>query len=771
MLRKLLQERFEKNCAQADSIKFLARGNDSVMNETEKRAFEGTGNVSEDLSSGSDSSGGLHLDEPVLFPRETSSRVLIVEDDPMTRLIMQEKLRQANFTVCEAQDGLEALSAFQDFSPDIVLMDVLMPRMDGITTCSHLRKLPGGENVPVIMVTGLGDLDSVRSAYEVGATDFITKPIQWLILEQRLHYMVRAGRITRELAKSKMRLTEAQRIARMGNWEWDPHENLVFCSREARRIYGLDAGPGFISLGELCNCIHPEDRSWLKGLLKAVKDEGKSFAVDHRILLPDGAQRVVHNQAEGFMARNGQCARVTGTIQDVTERKLAEEKILYLAHHDTLTGLPNRLLLKEQLAQTLARAKRLETMGALLFIDLDCFKRINDTLGHDMGDRLLQRVAERIALSVRKADSVSRGAAREADSTVARLGGDEFTVLLNDIKYVEDAGRVARRILDSLAKPFELDSSEVFIGASIGITVFPHDGEDVDVLLRNADTAMYHAKDQGRNNYRFYTRSLHDRALHRLSLENALRRALDKGEFFLCYQPQWDISTGEIVGVEALMRWHSDEMGLIPPSQFIPVAEETGLIMPMGEWALYEACRECLSWQKIWHKPLRVSVNLSRRQFKSDNLPQVVDVILEEVGLDPALLELELTESVVMDHTEETLSMLRRLKSMGISLSIDDFGTGYSSLSYLKSLPIDVLKIDGSFVRDIPSSQEDMAITSAIIAMARSLNLCSVAEGVETDEQLDFLRKGQCVAMQGFLRCPPVSGVKLRELLHKNRKA
>jgi len=741
------------------------------MDETEKRALDKTRKTSKCSSSESDSLCHGQPDEPVVFPREAPSRVLIVEDDPMTRLIMQEKLRQANFMVCEAEDGLAALSAFQDFSPDIVLMDVLMPRMDGITTCSHLRKLPGGKNVPVIMITGLGDLDSIRSAYEVGATDFITKPIQWLILEQRLHYMVRAGRITRELARSEMRLTEAQRIARLGNWEWDPYENLVFCSQEAGRIYGLEALAGFLPAGELLRCIHPEDRDWLEGLLNAVKDEGKSFSVDHRILLPDGSQKVVHNQAEGFRARDGRCARVRGTIQDVTERKHAEEKILYLAHHDTLTGLPNRLLLKEQLAQTLARAKRFETMGALLFIDLDCFKRINDTLGHDMGDRLLQHVAERVTLSVRKGDSVSRGFAEGEDSTVARLGGDEFTVLLSDIRHVEDAGRVARRILDALARPFHLELSEVFIGASIGITVFPHDGEDVDILLRNADTAMYHAKDQGRNNYQFYTRSLHDRALYQLSLENAMRRALEKDEFFLCYQPQWDISTGEIVGVEALMRWHSEEMGPIPPSDFIPVAEESGLIMPMGEWVLREACRECRSWQNLWHKPLRVSVNLSRRQFKSDRLPETVGSVLEEVGLDPTLLELELTESVVMDHTEETLSMLKKLKSMGITLSIDDFGTGYSSLSYLKSLPIDILKIDGSFVRDIPSSENDMAITSAIIAMARSLKLCSVAEGVETDEQLDFLRKCQCIAMQGFLCCPPVSGEKLRDLLQKHRKS
>ncbi len=706
-----------------------------------------------------------------LFAAELPSRVLLVEDDPMTRHVMREKLLQANFLVHEAQDGLEALTAFQDFLPDVVLMDVLMPRMDGITACSHIRQMPDGENIPVVMVTGLGDLESIRRAYEVGATDFITKPIQWLILEQRLRHMVRAGRITRELAQSRVRLLEAQRIARLGNWEWDVRAGLLFCSQEASRIQGLKGQDRFRSHEEFFRCVHPEDRSLVFDRLEALQKGGKGFAMDHRVLLSDGSQRVVHNQAEAVVARDGTCIKVMGTIQDITERKLAEEKILYLAHHDALTGLPNRLYLKEQLSGALARVRRSDTLGALLFIDLDCFKRINDTLGHDMGDRLLQFVADRVVQSVRKADSVTRGQVAGSASTVARLGGDEFTVLLHTIKHAEDAGRVGGRILEALAMPFELSGIEVFIGASIGITVFPHDGEDVDALLKNADTAMYHAKDRGRNNYQFFTKSMHDHALYRLSMENALRRGLEKGEFFLCYQPQWDISSGDIVGVEALLRWQSPEMGTVPPAEFIPVAEETGLIIPMGEWVLYEACRECLSWQGLWHRPLRVSVNISPRQFKFDKLLEMLEQVLRDVGLDPSLLELELPESLAMERTGETLARLQKLKAMGISLSIDDFGTGQSSLGYLKSLPIDILKIDGSFVKEIPSSSEDMAITSAIIAMARSLKLHSIAEGVETEEQLEFLRRCECGAMQGFLCCPPVSGAKLRSLLLKNQKS
>jgi diguanylate cyclase (GGDEF)-like protein len=419
-------------------------------------------------------------------------------------------------------------------------------------------------------------------------------------------------------------------------------------------------------------------------------------------------------------------------------RRQAEERVHHLAHYDELTGLPNRSMFNQRLSHALAQARRHDKPLAILFIDLDRFKNINDTLGHEAGDGVLKEVAQRLL-----------GCLREGD-TVGRLGGDEFVVLIEELPEHMQVAAVARKILAAVVRPFLVGAQEFNITASIGISTYPEDSEDLPGLLKNADISMYRAKEQGKNNYQFYSALMNIHTVERLALESGLRRALERKEFLLHYQPKVDIASGRITGIEALVRWRQRATELIPPAQFIALAEETGLIVPIGAWVLETACARNQSWRKQGLPPLRMAVNLSARQFAHENLLPDVARALDETGLDPAALEFEITESMVMRDPEGAVKLLSRLKDMGVYLSIDDFGTGYSSLSYLKRFPLDSVKIDGSFIRDIPGNADDAAITRAIIAMAHSLRLKVIAEGVETEEQLSFLREHGCDEMQGY---------------------
>ncbi|HEY9849989.1 MAG TPA: EAL domain-containing protein [Leptolyngbyaceae cyanobacterium] len=426
-------------------------------------------------------------------------------------------------------------------------------------------------------------------------------------------------------------------------------------------------------------------------------------------------------------------------------QRRVEDMIRHQASHDLLTGLPNRLLFNDRLTLALANIHQRRQLLGVVFLDLDCFKNINDTLGHAVGDELLQNVAQRLKKCLRETD------------VVARWGGDEFTILLSPIVSSEDAAQIAQRILDALGVPFHFSDQEFYVKASIGIAIAPYDGEDAETLLKNADAAMYRAKHQGRNNYQLYTSAIGNKAYERLILENNLYKALEREEFLLHYQPQIDIETGEILSMEALIRWESAERGLIPPAQFIPLAEETGLICPIGEWVLRTACAQNKAWQLAGLSPIRIAVNLSGRQFQQKNLVKTIAQVLDETGLDPRYLEIEITESIAIQDVELTICVLQSLQKMGIHISIDDFGTGYSSLWSLKRFPLNTLKIDRSFVRDLISDPKDAAIIQAVIALGHGLDLKVIAEGVETPEQFSFLRSVNCDAVQGYLFSPPLS--------------
>ncbi|BAU47175.1 hypothetical protein SVA_0596 [Sulfurifustis variabilis] len=444
---------------------------------------------------------------------------------------------------------------------------------------------------------------------------------------------------------------------------------------------------------------------------------------------------------------------VAAQLGALIRRKRSEERLLYLAHHDVLTGLPNRALFNDRLRQAMVEAHRHERLVGVAFIDIDRFKTINDSLGHETGDRLLEAVAGRI-----------QGCVREGD-TVSRISGDEFALVLADMAHVDDAARVARNILDSFSRPFHVEGHDLYVSASVGITIYPFDDRDVEGLLRNADVAMYRAKELGRNTYQFYAAEMTARARERLALEGALRRALEREEFTLRYQPIVDLRGGRVVGVEALLRWRHPERGMVMPEQFVSIAEETGLIVPLGEWVLRTACAQCREWEAAGLPPLRLGVNISARQFQRPDLADTVARILEETGMPPKRLELELTETLLMQSLEATIAAMQRLSAMGVQLSIDDFGTGYSSLAYLKRLPIDRLKIDRSFVQDIPGDPDDAAIASAIIAIAHKLDLTVVAEGVESGAQLAFLRSHGCDVMQGYYFSEPIEPAEFAHLL------
>jgi diguanylate cyclase (GGDEF)-like protein/PAS domain S-box-containing protein len=693
-------------------------------------------------------------------------RILIVDDDAGGRRLTRATLLRAGFEVTEAADGAQALEAMRELLPDLVLMDVSMPVMDGFTCCAELRKLPGGPRVPVVMMTGLDDVQSIERAFEVGATDFITKPINWPILAHRVRYMLRASAAINQLKHNQRRLSNAQRIGEMGDWEWDVRAGRVSASEQAWRIFGRDSGLGALEDDQFLTTVYEEDAERVRMACARAIANGDDFAIEHRVVSRDGVLRHVHQQVEVVeQDDSGRAVRLVGAVHDITRRKDAEEQVRRLAYFDTLTGLPNRLLFTEQLIKALAQAERHNQQLAVLFIDLDDFKRVNDTLGHGAGDDLLKQIGERLAGSIRALDSVTRQGFDDHGNTIARLGGDEFIVLLNNVNDAVDAGAVARRLVSALAEPVTVQGTELYVSCSVGVATFPGDGADIETLLMNADTAMYRAKEAGRGGLQFYDRSMNARARERLQMETLLRHAVDRNEFVLHYQPRIELDSGRIVGAEALIRWHHPQRGLLQPKDFIPLAEDARLVIPIAEWVIAQVCRQVSAWRAAGMTTVPVAVNLAAPHLSESALPELVERVLHEHGLPASVLELEVTESILMHDPEQSLANARRLADLGVSLSIDDFGTGYSSLSYLKRLPIGALKIDQSFVRDIATDPDDAAIITAIIAMAHSLNLRVVAEGVETEAQRRFLLDHGCDEFQGFLVSVPLGAEAFAQLL------
>ena len=538
-----------------------------------------------------------------------------------------------------------------------------------------------------------------------------------------------------------------------------PDGKVLSCNPAAARIFGVDAAA---LVG--------------RSLAERIKTASKvAFAAETQF--PPGAYETLARRAGGEMFPIEMTVGVTHVagapqsvviLRDITERQAAQDRMAYLANYDSLTGLPNRALFRDRLAEAMKRARRNGRQMGLMFLDLDRFKDVNDSLGHAAGDLLLQHVSCTLTRCLRDADSVARVDASEA-YTLARLGGDEFTIIVEQLDGPEDASLIAQRILDALIEPFKFDGQEVFISTSIGISLYPLDNSDLDGLIRHTDMAMYRSKARGRSTYSFYSMDMSAAVEARLSLEADLRHALERNEFTLNYQPKANLQTGWVTGVEALIRWNRPGEGMVSPDRFITMLEDTGLILPVGAWVIQTACKEIASWEKRGLPPLNLAVNLSARQFRHQHLIELIRDTLLEQDLAPHRLELELTESQLMEDNDVSRALLSSLKSLGVKVAIDDFGTGHSSLSYLKRFSIDTLKIDRSFVREITTSEEDLAIAAAVVALGQSLNLKVVAEGVETLQQADCLRALGCDEIQGYLLSRPQPADKLVEWLRDYR--
>lgn len=582
------------------------------------------------------------------------AKILVCDDDQNVRLLTRQCLEAEGMAVIEAKDGLEAIDLFVRERPDLVFLDVEMPGMTGLEACQRIRKLPQGESIPIMIVTGSDDRQSIDQGFEAGATQYKTKPVNWSLLGRDVQYMLRASN-------------------------------------------------AFNSL------------------------------------------------------------------------KRQEDRLRYLAYYDPLTSLPNRRSFNEQLNRILKRSQRHKSSAALMFIDLDHFKRINDSIGHARGDSLLVEIAKRLTAELREDDAINYfsdsnaedGPDPESSTEIARLGGDEFTVVLSDVSDLVHIERVATRILDSLSQPIALQSHNPVVTPSIGIALYPQDGEDPDTLIRNADTAMYVAKAEGRACFRFYNEEMNAQAVEQLKMEEELRNAMRNHELELRYQPQVDTFTGNVVSMEALVRWKHPTRGMISPSEFIPVAESTGLIIELGEWVMSEVARNCLYWDTLGLGSFRVCVNISPLQFNQHHLPEWIGDFLDRSGLPPERLELELTESAIMTDAETNIAKLKALKSLGVDLAVDDFGTGYSSLSYLKRFPINTLKIDQSFVADL-DTPDGAAIVDAIMALAKTLGLRVIAEGIENEKHMAYLAKKGCELLQGFYFARPLYPEDVPVMLKQN---
>jgi diguanylate cyclase (GGDEF)-like protein/PAS domain S-box-containing protein len=557
------------------------------------------------------------------------------------------------------------------------------------------------------------------------------------------------------------RLSLATAVARLGVWEWDVTSGALTWDATMFDIYGLP-GETHLVYETWSSAVHPDDLPRVEATLQRVIAEKGRGGADFRILLPDGSQRNVAAAERAVLDEHGNVLRLIGVNMDITERAKSEEalrhseaRMAHSAQHDYLTGLPNRMLLNDRIRQAIAMAPRHEKQVAILFLDLDGFKHINDSLGHPVGDQLLQSIASRLVNCVRNSD------------TVSRQGGDEFVVLLSEVEQVEDAAITARRMLQEMAHPHSIGQNELHVTASIGVSVYPDDGLDADTLIKNADTAMYQAKENGRQGYQFFKPAMNVRAVERQSIEEGLRRALERHELALHYQPKVDLRTGAITGAEALLRWTHPTRGLVSPAQFIPVAEDCGLILPIGNWVLREACRQARLWVEAGLRLPSIAVNISAMEFRSKVFLGGIFEAIESSGLDPRMLELELTESVLMKHAEAATVILESLRAKGVQVAVDDFGTGYSSLSYLRRFQVDSLKIDQSFVRQITTAPDETSIVTAIISMGRNLGLRVVAEGVETRHELAFLRTHDCDEAQGYLFSRPVPPEQFAKLLKR----
>lgn len=712
------------------------------------------------------------------------ANILVVDDNPGKRLALVSVLESLNQNCVTAGSGVDALRCLLDQEFAVILLDVQMPDMDGFETARLIRSRLRSERTPIIFVTAYvrGEMDMLEG-YSLGAVDFIFTPIVPEILRAKVSVFVELSRQIQAIKQHEEhleRLVELRtaaltaEIAERKQAEVSIRKLSSAMEKVADSIFITDSNGVIEYVNSAFVTVTGFERDEAVGksprIIKSGSHDEKFYTQIWEALLRGEVYRnvIVNRRKDGRLYHEavtitpltdplGKVTHFISSGKDMSESIQAQERLHHLAHHDALTGLPNRMLFVERLKHALQRANRRKRAVAVMFLDMDRFKMVNDTLGHEAGDRLLQAMAARLLACVREGD------------TIARFGGDEFAGLLNDIASPEDVAPIVGKFLEALAPPFLIDGHELFVGGSIGVSLYPDDGADPQTLMKNADTAMYCAKQRGGNSSEFYYAGMNENALARLGLETALRHALDRQEFIVCYQPQIDLTNGKVAGFEALLRWERPDIGPVCPKEFIPVLEETGLIVPVGEWMLRTACEQHRAWRAAGLPPLRMAVNISSRQFEAGDLTETLQRVMQDAAMPAEFLELEITESMLMQNAAQDMESLQALNAIGMRFAIDDFGTGYSSLIYLKRFPIDILKIDKAFVSDITDNGDDAAIVRAIITMAHSLGIQALAEGVETLEQVEFLRQQGCDLAQGYYFSPPLPASEVERFLVEKR--
>jgi diguanylate cyclase (GGDEF)-like protein/PAS domain S-box-containing protein len=695
------------------------------------------------------------------LPRTNGCTILVVDDIPANLAVAVDYLEDSGFQVVVAQDGEEGLERAKLVLPDLILLDVMMPGIDGFETCRRLKMIEGTRDIPVIFMTALAGTSDKVKAFAAGAVDYVSKPFQVEELLARINTHLTLRATQQQLIRQNAQLHESEtRYRRLFE---EAKDGVLLFDFESGLI--TDVNPSTVSMlgysrdhflnRKLWDILPFKDVPAVEsGLAELQTTESVSF---EHWLLEAQDKSMVDVEFVGNVYRVNGSRMVQCNIRDITARKQAEARIRHMALHDALTGLPNRILLMDRLSHAIISACRNRERLAVLMLDLDNFKNINDSLGHHIGDGLLEAIATRLKSCLRESD------------VVARLGGDEFIILLPGISDKQGLEELVRKLLASLLQPFQMDGHGLQVSGSIGIALYPGDGENPGTLLRAADTAMYAAKGNTRGSYRFFTPDLDVAAQRRLMLANDLRAAYTEEQFVLHYQPQVSTNSGVITAVEALVRWEHPQHGMISPGEFIPLLEEMGLIIEVGRWILRTACMQNVAWQKQGLRPVRMAVNVSARQFYRGDLVSTVEEALRLSQLDPKWLDLELTETLTLDDSETTIRTMHELKQLGVSLSLDDFGTGWSSLSCLRRFPLDRIKIDRSFMRDITSQPAAEAVVTSILDLARNLGLTCIAEGVETMEQLDYLEKKSCAEIQGFLYSPALPALACADLMRSGK--
>ncbi len=695
--------------------------------------------------------------------------ILIVDDQRINLILLKGILKPLKLNVVEATSGAEAIKAIEGHDFALILLDVMMPGMDGFETAEKLRSQANSKHIPIIFITAISkDQRNIFKGYEIGAVDYLIKPVENEILLSKvkvfidLHHQKKAltyanaklERSISSLNKFKEALLQSEERYRIiadyaFHWEnwFGPDDEMLYVSLSSERITGYPPEKFMEDARFIEKLIHKDDLPhWLQYM--ADKSQIEKGSIDFRFFRKDGLMRWLTQVSRVVRGKNGEYLGTRCSISDITSRKQLEIQLKYQALHDPLTGLANRTRCLDHIAQAQERSRQRKNYNyALLFLNLDRFKVINDSLGHKFGDKLLVRIGERLLRCVRSLD------------TVSRYGGDEFVILLEELASHREAIQVVKRIRKELTEEFDVDDLDIQTSASIGIVLSPPQTLQPEDLLRNANLAMHRAKELGRNRFKVFTTRLLDQAVRLLTIENDLRHALSNNEFYLVYQPILSLDNLQLVGFEALVRWNHPQKGLIRPNEFIPVAEDTGLIIEMGLWILEEACKTMAFWHETFSmgSELMISVNVSGKQFSQSDLVEQVKRILEKTKLPSEHLRLEITETTIMEHADSAIDKLHRLKRLGVTLGIDDFGTGYSSMSYLQRFPVDLLKIDLSFVQQMTTSHENLEIVKGIISLAHSLKLGVVAEGVETRKQQDLLCTLNCEYAQGFLYSRPLA--------------